>query len=168
MMEANESVLRQVSRSYLFNIFTDAEIERLLGCTQVEVFEDGARIFNQGDQPDKFYLVLNGCVVVTQSIPQKEECALAELAEGETLGEMSFLDRFPRSASAIARGRSELLAFEFGAFDELIAYDKDLAVKWFWLFGRALAERLREANEKIKSLVQEGAGPAAAGGLPMA
>ena len=166
-MDPKEALLRKVSSSYLFNIFTDAEIERLLGCAQVEAYADGGLIFSQGDQPDKFYLILYGSVTITQSIPHTKGNALADLGEGETLGEMSFLDRFPRSASAVAKGNAQLLAFEFAAFDDLIAGDKDLAVKWFWLFGRALAERLREANERIKQLIEERV-DAHPSGLPMA
>ncbi len=78
----------------------------------------------------------------------------AELGDGETIGEMSFLDRFPRSATAAAVGDTQLLAFDFASFDDLLSRDQDLALKWFWLFGRALAQRLREANERIKELVQ--------------
>lgn len=163
-MERKEELLRQIAGSYLFNIFSDVEIAKLLGCAEVEGLEDGQRIFDEGDQPEKFYLILNGSVLITQSIPRKSEVALAELGPGETFGEMSFLDRFPRSASAVAGGKSELLAFAFAAFDDLLASDKDMAVKWFWLFGRALAERLREANERIKELVEERGGA----GLPSA
>ncbi|MEW6363061.1 MAG: cyclic nucleotide-binding domain-containing protein [Acidobacteriota bacterium] len=153
-MDDKTLLLRAVSRSYLFNVFSEAEVERLLECASVEKFARGERVFAEGDPPDKFYLVLDGTIRVTQSIPHKTECSLAELGDGETIGEMSFLDRFPRSATAVAVGDTQLLAFDFAAFDELLSRDQDLALKWFWLFGRSLAQRLREANERIKELVQ--------------
>ncbi len=153
-MTLKEDLLPALAGNHLFSIFSQGEVERVLKHAAIEIFSDGERIFVQGEDPDKFYLILSGGVTITQSIPRKTECALANLGEGETLGEMSFLDRFPRSATAVANGATCLLAFEFASFDRLIAWDNELAVKWFWLFGRALAQRLREANERIKELIE--------------
>lgn len=154
-----EALFPVLARNHLFGIFTEDEIGRLLEVANLEIYSDGICLFSQGEPPEKFYLILSGAVAVAQSIPQRSDSLLAELAEGETIGEMSFLDRFPRSATAVTKGETHLLSFDFASFDALLSADKELAVKWFWLFGRALSQRLREANERMKSLVQQAPAP---------
>jgi len=154
-----EALFPVLARNHLFSVFTEDETRRLLEVADLEIYSDGICLFSQGEPPDKFYLILSGAVAVAQSVPRRADSLLAELAEGETIGEMSFLDRFPRSATAVTRGETRLLSFDFPSFDALLASDKELAVKWFWLFGRALSQRLREANERMKTLVQQSVAP---------
>jgi len=66
---------------------------------------------------------------------------------------MALIDDFPRSASAIAHeGPVRLLAIYKRDFKKLMTEDKELAFKLMSVFIRTLSSRLRETDEKLKSI----------------
>ncbi|HEU5484393.1 MAG TPA: Crp/Fnr family transcriptional regulator [Microlunatus sp.] len=56
----------------------------------------------QGDPGDHLVVVVDGLIKITVSSDRGDEMVLATLGAGEVLGELSVIDRGPRSASAVA------------------------------------------------------------------
>jgi CRP-like cAMP-binding protein len=74
------------------------------------VFEqhvDGDIIFRQDQVGDRMYVVRSGRVRLFRT-DRGVETILADMAEGETFGELALFDRRPRSASARAIGDTTL------------------------------------------------------------
>ena len=63
-------------------------------------------IFEEGEQGDKFYLILDGAVRISRIVPGMGEEALAVLRAGTYFGEMALIDDFPRCADARAHERA--------------------------------------------------------------
>jgi SulP family sulfate permease len=68
---------------------------------------------------------------------------------------MTFLDREPRSADAIAFTDVELLVLSRERFDTLASDHKKLAIQLLEGIARTVAIRLRRANTELRAL-QEG------------
>jgi CRP-like cAMP-binding protein len=66
---------------------------------------------------------------------------------------MEFFDGGPASAHAIAHTDCEVLALPHGEVVALMANRPGLTSKFFWAFGRTLASRLRETNQKMAALL---------------
>jgi CRP/FNR family transcriptional regulator len=116
--------------------------------TDVELSR-GERLFGEGDDGDCLYVVLDGKIKLTRAAPDGRENLLSVIGPGEMFGELSLFDPRPRTASASAITDARLAA---------LAHDKLL----IWLTGRpevalhllrALAQRLRRANDVMADLV---------------
>jgi CRP-like cAMP-binding protein len=76
---------------------------------------------------------------------------LGKLYSNEVLGELSFFDRLPRSASAVALTEVEVLEIQFDSLDAIYAKVPD----YLKTIIASVANRLRRANEVIRSLQKD-------------
>lgn len=113
-------------------------------------------LFRENDRSMDFYVVREGEIEVSKETPFGPQI-LARITTGQILGEMNFIDRTHRSTDARTTAQSSCYAFSFSALDQLIEEDKELAVGLYWAFWRSLAEKVRDANEQLKSFFQEDA-----------
>ncbi len=110
----------------------------------------GEFLFREGDSSNAMYLIKRG----TLSIRKGKEAKTVEVSkvfEREILGEMSFFDRQPRSASA--KAISDVIAVEI-TFDSLDKIYNEIP-SYMKTIMAAMAERLRKANEMIRKLQKE-------------
>ncbi|MDI6739062.1 MAG: cyclic nucleotide-binding domain-containing protein [Candidatus Edwardsbacteria bacterium] len=146
----NTELLKKV---HLFNDLTQQELEKILAIAYEKSFNKEEAVFQEGEIGDAFYIVFDGQVRISTIVPGVGEEALKVLRPGDYFGEMALIDDFPRSAAAIAHeGDIKLLAVYKRDFKKLLADDKDLANKLMSVFIRTLSARLRETNEKLKSI----------------
>ncbi|HBE73807.1 MAG TPA: cyclic nucleotide-binding domain-containing protein [candidate division Zixibacteria bacterium] len=151
MPQLNTSEL--LKNVYLFNDLSKPELEKILGLAYDKEFGREEAVFHEGEIGDAFYIVMEGQIRISTMVPGVGEEALAVLKPGAYFGEMALIDDFPRSASAIAHeGPVKLLAVYKRDFKKLMADDKDLAYKLMSVFIRTLSARLRETDEKLKSI----------------
>ena len=94
----------------------------VLDALHPEVLRGGEWLFRQGDDGDALYLLARGRLQVWIGTPGNGETGdtlAAEVAPGETVGEISILTGGPRSASIRAARDSLLLRMDSAAFDRL-------------------------------------------------
>jgi CRP-like cAMP-binding protein len=106
-----------------------------------QTFEDGTVIFRQGDEGNCMYFISQGKVKISISSPEGE-ILIATLKEGEIFGEMALFDRLPRSATAIASGKTRLLTIDKKKFLGSISRDPSIAFKIL----EAMSQRTRRLN----------------------
>lgn len=70
----------------------------------------GQVLFNEGEPSEHLYLVRSGRLRVFVASARGEELVLSVVGPGESLGELSILDRHPRSATVEALEATELIA----------------------------------------------------------
>lgn len=105
-------------------------------------------LFNEGDTPDAMYIIQKGRLGITKK-KGKSEIILAELKQGDLLGEMAFFDKSPRSASAKAvSAETEVIELPFAALEQQF---QNLPV-WVKSIMKAVNGHLRRANMKIRQL----------------
>ena len=109
-------------------------------------FERGQIIFKQGDFDICMYDIQRGRVGVYSAYGTPEEKLIAELAEGETVGEMGMFERVPRSATAVVLDDGTILG-EIRE-DDLKDYFLKQPEKLL-LIMRDLSSHLRETNDKL-------------------
>lgn len=109
-------------------------------------YKAGESIFKEGDASKCMYLVNSGVI----SVRKKKGARMVELAkikEKEILGELSFLDRQPRNATAVAVTACSLLEIPFDSLDAEYSKVPDYIRK----IVIAVSERLRAADELIRN-----------------
>ena len=122
--------------------------------TMVEMrsFDAGAKIFSLGDPGDEIFFVRKGRVHILLPLEGRKRHHLATMGRGDFFGEMSFLDRGPRSANAEAATKTELFVLSRTAFDAMTRQDHGLAGRIFEQLAFAIAQRLRVADGELRAL----------------
>jgi hypothetical protein len=93
-------------------------LEALGAYSTVEEFMHGRRIIEQWDEPDDFYVVVDGTVEVRRSNGDGSgaEELVSVLGPGAGFGELGLLQRVPRTASVVARDSVRLLRIDGDLF----------------------------------------------------
>ncbi len=101
-------------------------------------YETGQVIFNQGDQGDCMYVILDGDVRIETS-----ERLIDIISEGEIFGEMALVDDSPRSASAVAASRCKVVPIDKSRFTRATQINPYFALQVM----EVMAQRLRNLME---------------------
>ncbi len=105
-----------------------------------EFFRSGRNIFMEGDSGDRMYIVREGLVEL--SVHGK---LIERVGKGGILGEMSLIDKKPRSASAKATTDCELVPVDDQQFLKLVQENPGFAIEVM----KVLAERLRVMDARL-------------------
>jgi CRP/FNR family cyclic AMP-dependent transcriptional regulator len=113
-------------------------------------FRPGQYIFRENEASKSMFLIQKGSVAI-RKIKPGGYVEIAHVYSGEVIGELSFFDRRPRSASAVALTEVEVLEITFDSLDKTYAKVPD----YLKTIIASLAERLRRANDTIRRLQKE-------------
>jgi CRP-like cAMP-binding protein len=116
-----------------------------------ETFKDGQVIFSEGANGDWLYVVESGEVEISQNVAGRR-IIIETLKAGEIFGEIAYLDKTPRSATAIARGTTEVGIIDRQFFDT--EYNKLSAD--FQLMLKTVVFRLRKTTGRLLKTLTEG------------
>lgn len=133
----------------LFQDFRLTELMNVAMVAENEFHPAGKLIFEENEPGDALYVIKSGRVRVAKRDTGGEEHLLAFLDCGEYFGEISLVDRAPRSASAYAETDTELLKIKRTDFQNLIAGNKEIERKFYKSFSLVLCERLRVTNDNL-------------------
>jgi MFS family permease len=100
----------------------------------------GQVVIRQGDPADRFYIIAEGSVLVTQLSGEGEaEVELRTLGPGDVFGEIGILRRSPRTATVTAITDGMLLALGAAEFLELVGSGPGLSSRLLDLYRGSLA-----------------------------
>ena len=104
-----------------------------------------------GDAGDELFLIRKGVVRIVLQLEGGRKYNLTAFGSGDFFGDMAFLDNDPRSADAIAVGPVEVFVISRARFDEVVKEHPHVGVRVFALLSKALAVRLRYANNELRA-----------------
>lgn len=135
-------------------VFLPAQSEgdwtKLLGFTEMRRFAAGDIVVREGETDRALYIVSGGTLELL--IPGAGRRGLRRLSTfeaGAVIGEMSFFDGQPRSATIRAVTDSDLFRLSYTSFDVMAAREPALARAVLFDLGRILALRVRYSNAFI-------------------
>ncbi|HEU4643530.1 MAG TPA: cyclic nucleotide-binding domain-containing protein [Gemmatimonadaceae bacterium] len=137
----------------IFQELTDDELERVAEACVERSYASGDYIFHEGEPGNRLFVIVEGEVRISRSIPGAGEEALAVLKPGAMFGEMSVFDRSERSTDAISNGGTRVVTIARPEFEMLLDFHRDLAYKVLWSVVRMLSGRLRSTNESLRSVL---------------
>jgi CRP/FNR family transcriptional regulator, cyclic AMP receptor protein len=110
-------------------------------------FRPGQFLFREGEVSSCLFLIKSGSVAI-RKMKGGAYIELGRLYSNEVLGELSFFDRLPRSAAAVALTEVEVLEIPFASLDQIYTKVPD----YLKTIISSVANRLRRANEVIRTL----------------
>ena len=81
------------------------ERQKLPDALKTEEYDADEYIINQGDDGNKFYILISGEAVATKSIDGAPPKEVMHYKEGDFFGELALLKNEPRAANVIAKVR---------------------------------------------------------------
>ncbi len=137
----------------LFKYLTFDELLKVVSMVSDRSFEAGETIVVEGEPGNALFVIMAGEVDV-----KKGDEKISRLKSGDHFGELSLLDRYPRSASVLARNPVQCLVMSQDQFYGLIRQYNALSVKLLWSLARVCSVRLRETTDElglVKSLIAQ-------------
>jgi CRP-like cAMP-binding protein len=126
---------------YFLGILNDSDIDWLVAAGSRRAIGADCTLIEEGRQIDSVYLVIDGAFSVRAAAVGGRE--VARLLSGEVMGEMSFVDNAPPSATVVALEPSLVLDIPRRRLSSKLAEDSAFAARFYRALALSLAARLR-------------------------
>lgn len=130
---------------YIFGLLADADVELMARLGRKRKLAPGHVLIEQGQVLDRLYLLLDGHMDVSIG----GLGTVATLSSGEILGEMSFVDSAPTSATVRALDEVSLLELRKDELEARFSSDPALGMRFFKAISVFLAERMRSTIARL-------------------
>ncbi|TAJ76598.1 MAG: cyclic nucleotide-binding domain-containing protein [Gallionellaceae bacterium] len=154
MSNEMEIFVKLISLAKCLKGFGVEDLRDLLSISSKAVWKTGEHVFIEGEQGRDMFIICSGKVSIWRK-SGGEKVSLANLAEGESFGEMGLIRGGERSAGATALEPTVALRISY----EHLHQAPSAAVTLYRNLARELAERLKIANDIIVFQTQAGAEP---------
>ena len=146
-LKDNMELLKKLSCMPTLDDFPEDRLKGLLQLSKIRKYEGREIIIKEGATDPWFYFLLSGKVRV-----EKDGMTISTISKtGEIFGEMRILDKFSRSASVYADGKTTCLAVNTAATDRLPSDDEiaNFLLLLYKVFAEYISIRLRLTNEEL-------------------
>src|SRR5215467_4668091 len=133
----------------IFGLLDDEEREALSQLMGSRDFRQGETVFHYGDPGGEIFILRTGRVEVFVESTEGTKIVLSENEQGDVIGELSFLDGGPRTATAVAREDTSMLLLDRMRLLDFIDKHPHAAMDVLTVIGR----RLRATDELLRTQV---------------
>jgi CRP/FNR family cyclic AMP-dependent transcriptional regulator len=132
---------------YLMGILEDQDVEWMGKNGTSRFTPSGTTLIQEGSPIEDIFVVLDGkLTVLVKAVGDRE---IAALLAGEVVGEMSFVDSRPPSASVVATLDSHLLVLSREVLNNKMKTDNAFAGRFYKAVATLLADRLRKTTSHL-------------------
>src|SRR5215475_7979643 len=133
----------------IFGLLDEEEREALAQLMGSRDFKQGETVFHYGDPGGEIFILRTGRVELFVENTEGNKIVLSENEPGDVIGELSFLDGGPRTATAIAREDTQMLTLDRERLLDFIDMHPHAAMDVLTVIGR----RLRATDELLRTQV---------------
>ena len=137
-----------------FPNLSEHERYTLMQAADFSTYRAGETVVTEGDLVESLMIVAVGMLRVTHNLDGRLSEFVGPLGPGAVVGEMSFVDGKPASATLIADGDTEVLSIPHGAVNNLMENDPTFAGRFYKDLFLHLAQRLRATNIRAGTAAQ--------------
>ncbi|MBD2092319.1 cyclic nucleotide-binding domain-containing protein [Microcoleus sp. FACHB-1515] len=134
---------------FILGELSDADIDWLIQTGDRQDVEPGTILIHEGKSVDALYILLEGTLVVTISALEGRQ--IARLASGDVVGEMSFVESRPPSATVQTLEKSVVLAVPRSLLSEKLQTDVGFAARFYRALAILLSSRLRGTVRQLSN-----------------
>ena len=121
-MIAREDLKQIVMLGYL----TDEMLDKLIPITELQYFDKRELIFRQGDKAQRFYMLIEGKVILEQRITDKIAVSLSAIKPGYSFGWSAMLDEEQYTIDAVCAEPSKVFSLRDKNIKALFEKDHSL------------------------------------------
>ncbi len=112
-------------------------------------FQPREVIFSEGDKGDFVCFVTRGALDVVKKNEKGKDVVIATLGKGRSIGEMSIIDDFPRSATVRAKSQTTLLILTRKKFEVMLEQHPQIGVKLLKGIARFMSMNMRKTSSLL-------------------
>jgi CRP/FNR family transcriptional regulator, cyclic AMP receptor protein len=132
---------------YILGELNDEDLEWLIRVGEKKNMAPQEVLIQEGKAIDALYIVVEGAFSIQiQAAGNKE---VARVGAGEVLGEMSYVDSRPPSATVVAAEKSLVLAIPRDLLSEKLKEDMGFAAHFYRALSIFMADRLRTTTSQL-------------------
>jgi CRP/FNR family transcriptional regulator, cyclic AMP receptor protein len=150
-IEDEVSVMRRIP---LFAHITPQKLKLLAFTSERMMFEPDQMVFNQGDDGDAAYVIIDGRADVLVATP-KGPISVATVERNALVGEVAILCDVPRTASIKALTQLDTLRITKARFLELLTEYPELSIEIMKILAQRLARtsvELSDARSQLRAM----------------
>jgi CRP-like cAMP-binding protein len=130
---------------YIFGLLTDADVEWIARNGRRRIVRDREILIREGRPVESIILLLRGEFVISAQATGE----ISRLGVGEIVGEMSFVDSAPPSATVTAAGECLALFIDKATVARKLDADAAFGCRFYRALAIFLADRLRGAMRRM-------------------
>jgi serine/threonine protein phosphatase PrpC len=142
--------IEALRRIPMFSDFDYKQLVKFVEIGEVRLVRPGEVLIREGEADASVYVILRGNAEVLRGGE-----VVNRLGPGDYFGEMSLIDRVPRSATVVAGQAMTFLVLERDRFFGVLKSDASMATKVLWSIVQKLNRRLRQADDEVHRLKGE-------------
>ena len=144
-IDLTPETLRQVS---LLTCFSPQQLGQIISLGETRTYDAFSNIITEGEESWSLFIILEGVVGIFKSNKLTGDVHdVAQLLAGNFFGEMSLVDRAPRSASARAMTPCRLFQVSRENLEQFLNSSSDLKVRFYENCVSTLVGRLRDLDD---------------------
>ncbi|MFI5046985.1 MAG: glutaminase A [Acidimicrobiia bacterium] len=136
----------------LLHGLTDDELDAVVARVELREVVAGEVVFREGEPADTVCFVVEGAVSVRLALGDGRSARVAGFGAGMAVGDFGLVEQSRRSADVVSDEAGVLASFPVDALAAVDAEHPGVAAKVYANLARLLAQRLRNANDQIRSL----------------
>ena len=138
---------------FVLGLLEDEDVDWLVSSGRRQEIAPQEVLIQESQSLTAIYLILSGQFGV--SLERSPEATIARLYSGEVVGEMSFIDYLPPSATVTAIEPSIVLAIDRDQLNQKLSQDLGFACRWYQALAMLLSIRLRGAVQNFEAELWE-------------
>ncbi|CAN2039635.1 Cyclic nucleotide-binding domain-containing protein [Candidatus Magnetomoraceae bacterium gMMP-15] len=147
---STKSVLDMLSAIPIFDSFSFDDLSTILKYMRYVHLNSEQYVFKEGEKGEYMFFVVDGKLdVLKKSASENNYARITILTKGASLGEMSIIDNYPRSAAVKARTESILITLSQDGFDFILEKYPRLGIMILKAISRMLSLRLRRTSSRL-------------------
>ena len=131
-----------------FKCLQEKDLQNIVRESKDIFLNDKEVLFAEGSDNFNLYVIISGNIMIAKGPNYTKQVTV--LSEGECLGEISLIDRRPRSASAVALGDTLVVEFNEDMFHKFIFPNTEALLEMM----KVCSNRLRNDLERMSSEIQ--------------
>jgi CRP/FNR family cyclic AMP-dependent transcriptional regulator len=133
---------------FILGVLEDEDVDWLINTGRRQTLEPDEVLIQEGQLSEEIFLILDGALEV--SVASLDGQSIATLTSGEVVGEMSFVDGQPPSATVIALQPSVVLAISCHKLRRKLMRDNWFAARFYRALAILLSSRLRSTVKHLQ------------------
>jgi signal transduction histidine kinase len=140
--------LEHLKKIDFFKCLPDETLQNIIMESKDIFLDDKEILFAEGGDNCNLYVIISGSILIAKGPNYTKHVTI--LSEGECLGEISLIDKRPRSASAVALGDTMVVEFTEDMFNKFIFPNTEALLEMM----KVCSNRLRDDLERMSSEIQ--------------
>ena len=140
----------------IFIDLSPEELEQLTAHLDINDLPEGTQLFCEGDDGNELYILESGRLGASVELADGEHLDLAEFGPGDFFGEMSIIEREPRSATCYTKAKSRLLTLKDSDFYTLMERKPETVSKILARMLGTTRKRLENTSGFLTDMVRWG------------